>query len=232
MVLRPGFEPGSGAREAPMLNRATPPEPKAWGNYGEYKHFSRDLHGIIVVIGAPGSGKTTLAKRLASEIGCDYLNVGSLAKERGFILGMDHERGSFILDEELISNEIRKLVDDKCLIVETISPNAVPKDLVIIAVAIRCLPSLLLERLRSRGYSTNKIRENIEYEVIDGPIYDALLITERDKVVEVDGCESELDNEIRVILDFLRGERGRELGRFNWSSDFMSIIDSLPHVGQ
>ncbi len=233
-MLRPGFEPRSGAREAPMLSRATPPEPKAWNGYREYKHFSREdkPHGIIVVIGTPGSGKTILAKRLASKIRCDYLNVGSLAKERGFILGIDHKRNSLILDEVPITEEIKKLVDNKCLVVETISPNAIPKDLVIITVVIRCRPSILLERLRSRGYSLGKIRENIEYEVIDGPVYDALVIIGRERIVEVDGCESKPDDEIRVVLDFLRGRKRRELGRFNWSSDFISIIDSLPQDGQ
>ncbi len=217
-----------------MLNRATPPEPNSWDVSEEYKRFPERGHlgGIVVVIGAPGSGKTTIARKLASNIGCSYLNVGSLARERGYILGIDRERDSLILDEELIVDEIRRLAHEKCLVIETIAPNTIPRELVRAVIVVRCRPSVLLERLKSRKYSLSKIRENIEYEAIDGPVYDALLIADRERIVEVDGCDKEVENEIEVILDLLRGKITGRIGKFNWSKDFMEILDALSQDGQ
>ncbi len=217
-----------------MLNRATPPEPDAWSASGEYKRFPERGHpgGIVVVIGVPGSGKTTIAKKLALNIGCSYLNVGSLARERGYVLGIDKKRDSLILNEDLIADEIRRLACEKCLVIETIDPNAIPRELVRAVIVVRCRPSVLLERLKLRKYSLSKIRENIEYEAIDGSVYDALLITSKERIIEVDGCDKELEDEIEVILDFLRGKIAGKVGKFDWSTDFMEILDRLSQDGQ
>ena len=200
------------------------------GNINVSRGQGELFRGILVVLGAPASGKTTVAERLASITGCSYLNVGSLAKERGYILGKDEERNSLILDEEAVLGELRELCKKMhCLIVETISPTTIPEDLVSIVIAVRCRPSVLLSRLKERGYSPSKIRENIEYEAVDGPLYDALQLAEEGRIVEIDGCEGDLDSEIERILDAVRGKSHR-LGRFNWSEDFMSVLDALSHM--
>ncbi len=182
--------------------------------------------GLIVVLGAPASGKSTLRQRLAEVLGCHHISVGDLAKEKGYILGRDEERDSLILDEDSIREEISSILQlEECLIVETISPYAIPPDDVVLVVVVRCRPSILLERLRSRGYNHPKIRENVEYEAIDGPLQDALEIVDSNKIVQVDGCGGDLDREIEYVLMKLEG---RDISRrFNWTEDFMSILERL-----
>jgi adenylate kinase len=179
-----------------------------------------NISGLIVVIGAPGSGKTRIAKLIAERLGCGYLNVGELSLEKGYILGRDEERGSYIIDEERIREEISKM--GGTIVIETISPHAVPKERVSLVIAVRCRPSILLGRLRERGYPEKKIRENLEYEAIDGPLFDALQIADASKIIEIDGCEGN-DEE---IFDALTGIR-RGIGRFNWSQDFLSILEEI-----
>ncbi len=182
--------------------------------------------GLIVVLGAPASGKSTLCRRLAEVMGCPHINVGDLAKERGYTLGKDEERDTLILDEDSIRREISKILErEGCLVVETISPYAIPPSDVILVVVVRCKPSILLERLRSRGYNHLKIRENVEYEAIDGPLQDALEIAGWDRIIQVDGCGGDLDREIEHVLMKLEG---REISRrFDWTEDFMSILERL-----
>jgi len=189
--------------------------------------LGKDLKGIIVVIGAPASGKTTIAKMLSETLNCRYINAGELARERGFLLGEDQVRGSLILDEGPIREEISSLLkESECLIVETISPGAVPREEVVAVVAVRCRPSILIKRLRERGYPSDKVRENLEYEAIDGPLYDGMEITNEDRIIEVDGCEGNLHDELGKIARFLAGERFK-LGTFDWSRDFMKLLDEI-----
>ncbi len=189
--------------------------------------LGKELKGIIVVIGAPASGKTTIAKILSETLNCMYINAGELAMERGFLLGEDQVRGSLILDEDLIREEISSLLKENgCLIVETISPGTVLREEVVAVVAVRCRPSILIKRLRERGYPNDKVRENLEYEVIDGPLYDGMEITSEDKIIEVDGCEGNLHDELGKIVRFLAGERFK-LGTFDWSRDFVELLDEI-----
>jgi adenylate kinase len=179
-----------------------------------------NISGLIVVIGTPGSGKTRVAKLIAESLGCRYLNVGELSLEKGYVLGRDEERGSYIIDEERVREELSRIEDT--IVVETISPYAIPQDKVSLVIVVRCRPSILLERLREREYSKSKIRENLEYEAIDGPLFDAMQIADVDKIVEIDGCEGN-DEE---IYDALRGIK-KGVGRFNWSQDFLSILEEI-----
>jgi len=200
------------------------------GNINVSRQPSAGLRGVIAVLGAPASGKTTIARRLSQVIGCGYVDAGELAKEGGLSLGMDEERGSLIINEEAVRERIEDILSGEgCLIVETVSPHVIPTELLVLVVVVRCRPSILLSRLRARGYPGPKIRENVEYEAVDGPIYDALEIADEGRVVEVDGCEGNLESEVELVMRAIGGKG--VLGRFNWAEDFMSILDTLGRLG-
>ena len=193
-----------------------------------YKPCSRSegLAGLIVILGSPGSGKSTLATMLSEKICCDYIDVGVIVRERGMILGRDDERDALIIDEDAVRSLLLELVEEKrCLVVETVAPGAIPRDKVLLAVAVRCDPRVLTERLKQRGYSKRKIRENLEYEALDGSLFDALEIAPKDRVIEVDGCSSPPEKALREILESLKGSK-RKIGRFNWSRRFMEMLES------
>lgn len=178
--------------------------------------------GAIVVLGAPGSGKTAVAMALSERLGCEYLNVGQLALERGYILERDPERDSYVIDEDKVRGYLSKVLEEvPCLVLETITPYAIPKERVSLVVVVRCRPSLLLVRLRERGYGPRKIRENVEYEAIDGPVFDAMELADEGRIVEVDGCEGSLEDELDHVLS------GGAPRRFNWTQDFLSILDEI-----
>ncbi len=187
------------------------------------------LSGLVVVIGAPASGKSTLSKRLADALGCRHVSVSELVRREGFILGMDERRGSLVVDEEKVREWILgRLREVGCLVVETISPHSVPREEVELVVVVRCRPSILVERLRARGYHREKVRENVEYEAIDGPLQDALEIADPRRILQVNGCGDDPNEEVTLVLRRLEGEpAGHEDGEFNWTEDFMSLLEYL-----
>lgn len=178
-----------------------------------------------MVLGAPGSGKTVVAKALSERFKCAYLNAGELALKKDYIIERDVERDSYVIDEGKVREEISGILEEvPCLVVETINPYVIPKGRVSLVVVVRCRPSLLLRRLRERGYSPRKVRENVEYEAIDGPLFDALELASEERIFQVDGCEGILEDE----LDRFPRERSR---RFDWTQDFLSILEELSRMG-
>lgn len=116
----------------------------------------------IVITGVPGTGKTTLSKKLAGEIDEDVMHINS-----GFI------RNKGLVDEDLSGPEVnvnlkklRKFLLNEEGIMEShlLCEIKLPDSLVIV---LRCNPEILRERLKVREYSEEKLRENLECEALD-----------------------------------------------------------------
>ena len=85
-------------------------------------------------------------------------------------------------------------------------------------IVLRCRPSVLAERLRKRGYSEAKVRENVQAEVLDVILCEA---TDTDiPVNEYDCSEGTPSDAVDFIERILNGEI--ELGppgRVDWSGE-------------
>ena len=88
----------------------------------------------IVVTGSPGVGKTTLSKLLAKHYQALHVDLSSMARERGLILGVDEERGSLIVDEARVVKAVEGVVKKypKLVIVEGHFADVTPKHLSLI----------------------------------------------------------------------------------------------------
>ncbi|MBR6447047.1 MAG: adenylate kinase family protein, partial [Methanomicrobium sp.] len=112
---------------------------------------------MVSITGIPGTGKTA---------------VSSLLKEKGYsvtaqndtigkyILERDEERDAIVIDEDLWADEF-PVFDG---IVEGHITHLLPSDRVIV---LRCRPDVLEDRLRKRGYSAAKVKENVLAEALD-----------------------------------------------------------------
>ena len=111
----------------------------------------------IAITGTPGVGKTTF---------CNHgpwtsISVHDLAKEND-CLGEIEEDGAAPIDIETLAEKI-VWPDEDCLIIDGHLSHLLPVDA---AIVIRCEPGLLRERLQDRDYTTQKIDENVECELI------------------------------------------------------------------
>ena len=138
----------------------------------------------VAISGTPGTGKTTIAKVVKEKLklkGHDFnlISVNDLAKRENLILGFDEKRKCEIVDvESLMKINIGSF---KPCILEGHLSHFLKADVVFV---LRCDPAVLKERLKKKGWSKEKILENLEAEITDVILNEAIEI-HRKNVFEV-----------------------------------------------
>jgi len=123
----------------------------------------------IIVSGTPGTGKTTIAKKISKERGYDYLDINEIIKENGLKEGFDKKRNSIIVDVKKLNKILIKLIENskKTLVIDGHLSHYLPKKYVKTCFITKCDLKTLKKRLEKRKYSEAKIRENLDAEIFD-----------------------------------------------------------------
>lgn len=132
---------------------------------------------IIIVSGTPGTGKTTIAKKLAKKNKYEYIDVNKIIDEYNkkykIIFGYDKKRDSKIIDVEELNkaliNVIKKKKKEKIkgIIIDSHLSHYLPTKYVDLCIITKCNLNELKKRLEKRGYSKKKVRENLDAEIFD-----------------------------------------------------------------
>jgi adenylate kinase len=123
----------------------------------------------IIVSGTPGTGKTTAAKKLARILGYNYLDTAKLIKKYKAYDSYDYKRKCFVVDTRKLNKMlISKIKENEYLIIDSHLSHYLPKKYAKHCIITKCTDLKLLEkRLKRRGYSKSKIRENLDCEIFD-----------------------------------------------------------------
>ena len=171
---------------------------------------------IILITGTPGVGKTTVAKEVATRIGCRYVNVADLALQKGLVLWFDEERRAYVVDVERVREVLRELATDELFIIDTHVVSSVPPELVEVAIVLRLDPRKLAERLRARGYPERKVIENVQAEILDACLIEAVSVLGEEKVFEIDVSGKTIEVVVEEALLVIQERRGNKPGSVNW----------------
>ena len=112
----------------------------------------------VAVTGTPGCGKTTLCQSLPF----NFVSVEDLAIKHGCISPAD-EDGARPIDVERLAKIWQK--PNEITLIDGHLSHLLPVDAII---DLRCDPDILRDRLNQRGYSKNKVEENVEFELMGG----------------------------------------------------------------
>ncbi|MEA1906209.1 MAG: adenylate kinase family protein [Euryarchaeota archaeon] len=170
---------------------------------------------IIGITGTPGTGKTSACARIGG-----VLDLNGLIKDEGLHLGVDKERGSLIADMDVVHDRVCEIADGRGgnLVIEGHLSHHVCD----VAIVLRLSPGELMRRLEERGYRGAKISENVEAEVIDVILVEAVEWCGRDRVYEIDTTGKtveEVAETISEVLDALGSGttiEGHEPGSVDW----------------
>ena len=120
----------------------------------------------ILITGTPGTGKTSLCEELASTTGFTHINVGAWVKDKELHDGYDENMGCYVLDEDLLCDELEEALADGGVIVDYHSCDFFPERWFDLVVVLQCENGELWRRLEGRGYAEAKIRENVQCEIM------------------------------------------------------------------
>ena len=144
----------------------------------------------LIVTGTPGTGKTTLSKKLAKRLNYYYLDVNKIISKYKLAEGYDNKRRTKIVDikklNKFLIDEIKtikkiilnqkfnkkiqlknKIKNFKGIIIDSHLSHYLPRKYVDFCIVTKCGIKELNERLKKKKFNRNKIQENIQAEIFD-----------------------------------------------------------------
>ena len=129
----------------------------------------------ILITGTPGVGKSFLAEKLSFLLSCPVVDAQKELKKHSLLTEYDSERQCFVVDDD--SYELFERIKqhyiakgEHYLLLDSHFLSASLADIVIV---VSCPLPVLQERLRTRGYLPDKVRENLDAEIFEVCLSDA-----------------------------------------------------------
>ena len=177
----------------------------------------------ISITGTPGTGKTAVSC-MFKEKGYKVVDLNEFAKKNGFILGYDKERECYIIDIDKVDINLReelKNTDSLIFIDGHLSHLLSFLDKVII---LRCHPKELRKRLENKGWKKDKIKENIEAEILDVILCEAAERHDQEELFEVDTTNLSVGEVTDIVESIVLGKYKKSdysIGNIDWSNEIL-----------
>jgi adenylate kinase len=142
----------------------------------------------IIVTGTPGTGKTTIAKEIAQRLRMRYVDVNRLIRKHRLSLGRDCERDCQIIDPKALNKVLSSLIRSsrQTIVIDSHLSHYLPKRDVSHCIVTRCGLPALRKRLQARRYSERKCRENLDAEIFEVCLQEAIERGHKVLLVETD----------------------------------------------
>jgi adenylate kinase len=127
----------------------------------------------ILVTGTPGTGKSFVARKLSLLLRYQYFDIGKFVKEAKLYSSYDRKRDCYVVDESKLAKALTKVRQnalkngEKGLILDSHMSHYLPSKYANACVLTFCSLKTLKGRLTKRGYSSAKVRENMDAEIFD-----------------------------------------------------------------
>ena len=169
--------------------------------------------------GVPGVGKTTVAGMLAERLGGTPIDLSRLAEREDLITGWDEERKTAIADLDRLRDRLLEIQASSGgpLIVEGhLAADVVPPEAASFVFVLRRAPWRLKEELEARGYEPGKVRENVEAELLDVCLAEAVEAYGPSRVCEIDTTDRTPEEVVEEVLSIINGDGVCRSGRIDW----------------
>ncbi|KAF1763754.1 hypothetical protein GCK72_003699 [Caenorhabditis remanei] len=129
----------------------------------------------ILVTGSPGTGKSTLGQQVAEKLGFEFIEISKEVRENNLQGEFDEQYNCHVLDEDKLLDHISERMDsdDGGIVVDYHGCDLFPERWFDVVVVLRCSTEKLYDRLKSRGYTDFKIKENVECEIFGSLLEEA-----------------------------------------------------------
>lgn len=178
---------------------------------------------IIALTGTPGTGKTSVAEGLKSK-GFIIIDLNKIACDKGFLTGKDEKRNSNIVDIKKFDRYIiENYTEKENLIVEGHLSHLLGSVEKIIL--LRCHPEILKKNLSRKGWNQEKIKENIEAEILDIILCEAVEFHNEKNIFEIDVTSKTVEEVVSIIIEIFKNKfkniKEYKIGKIDWSEEIL-----------
>lgn len=124
---------------------------------------------IFVVTGSVCTGKTTIARKLAKQNKAKYIDVNKIIDKYKLYDSYDKKRKCKIIDVKKLNKVLIEMIkgSKEDIIIDSHMSHFLPPKYVDLCIVTKCGIKKLRNRLKKRGYSKAKIKENVDAELFD-----------------------------------------------------------------
>ncbi len=178
---------------------------------------------IISLTGTPGTGKTTICGLIQSQYSEQYhvIDLNKLIIGEKLYTGKDERRDCYIADLEKLEGRVKQIIDKtpegKDILMEGHLSHLLPADAIIV---LRASPATLRERLIKKGYSSEKVKENVNAEALDVILVES--VQKSSSVYEINTTDMTPQAIVQAIISIIESLKDRKIpagflpGKINW----------------
>ena len=160
----------------------------------------------ILIAGTPGTGKTTLAQRVASSDrfpqDMKLISLGDFIKEHNCYEEWDKELECHVLDEDKLLDQLEPKLDEGGLLLEYHGCDLFDANSIDVVFVTRTNNTTLYDRLSTRGYSAHKLEQNIQCEIFQTLLDEAR--QSHETVVELTSdVEADIETNCDTVLSWI-----------------------------
>lgn len=158
----------------------------------------------ILVTGTPGVGKTTFCEQLAEELGFEHLNIANIVREEVLYSEWDEELNCSVFDEDKVGDWLEDKLSGGGFVVDFHSCDFMG-DWFSVVVVLRARTEVLFDRLKARNYSDRKIEENMQCEIFQVLLDEAVATFGEENVLELQSNSLEdITENIKTVASALK----------------------------
>ena len=180
----------------------------------------------IIISGTPGTGKTTISKKLTKILDAECLSLNEITIAKKYVLKYDEVRDTYVADfEKLIPHIIRCIEkatkQEKHVIIEGHFADVIPNEYIDLVVVLRCNPDKLKERLEERDYKPQKVKENLQAEILGDSMNYIIKKNLKVPILELDTSKYNINELSELIFDIMKEKVDHKeylYGNIDWLS--------------
>jgi len=178
---------------------------------------------IVALTGTPGIGKTSVANILNKK-GYEVVDLTKISSEKGFVIGFDEKRDSKIVDIDALNKYVKNNYKNcgTVLVDGHLSHLLKCADKVIV---LRCHPDELRKRLSKKGWKKEKIKENLEAEILDVVLCESVEFHSEKNIFEMNTTDDSIDSVvsqiIKIIDEGFKNMKKYNIGDIDWSEEIL-----------
>ena len=160
----------------------------------------------LVITGNPGVGKHTIGKKIAKLLDLKLIDLNQIAIDEGIF---EEKNESKDVDVNKLKKILKSRLEKNSLVIGHLAPYVLTKSEVKKLIILRKNPYKLKSVYKQRNYSKNKIRENLESEILGIIAHDAIRKFQ-EKVFQIDTSGKSIQELTEKIITVISSNEGNE----------------------